>query len=68
MNLSAQAAAQQMAQAGGTPAQVKAAADEALRQMQLNPAPDAGSLGLSGSTWLAIGGIVFVLLIVAKKK
>lgn len=67
IQLSAQAAAQQMAQAGGTAAQIAAAAAEAQKQMEDNPAPDSGFMGLSGSAWLAIGGIVVVLLVLAKK-
>jgi hypothetical protein len=65
MQLSANAAAQQMKQAGGTPAQVAAAADEALAQMQNNPAPGSGFLGLSMEAWIAlaaVAGIGFVWL------
>src|ERR1039458_3254498 len=67
IQLSAQAAARQMAQAGGTPAQIAAAAAEAQKQMEDNPAPSAGFLGLPGWAWGVMGGSVVLLLILAKK-
>jgi hypothetical protein len=67
MQLAAQAAAAQMAQAGGTPTQVTAAYSSALKYMQQNPAPDAGFLGLSTAAWITMGAALAVLLVIVKK-
>jgi hypothetical protein len=68
MDLSAQAAAQQMAQAGGSPAQQSAAAAEALKQMQDNPAPNSpGFFGLSAEAWIMLAVVAAAALFFVKK-
>src|ERR1039458_634601 len=67
MDLAAQAAAQQMAKAGGTPAQQSAAAAQALSYMQNNPAPSAGVLGLSTEAWIALAVVAAAALFFVKK-
>ena len=67
MDLAAQAAAQQMAKAGGSPAQQAAASAQALAYMQNNPAPSAGVLGLSTEAWIALAVVAAAALFFVKK-
>jgi hypothetical protein len=67
IDLSAQAAAQQMEKAGGTPAQVAEAATIARNDMLANPAPNGGFLGLSMEAWIALAAVAGVGLVWLKK-